>query len=111
MQKTESALEWNGSIREDIMWEYDYNEIILDSTDTVLLDKIKTNPEAYVNYKCETEKPNTAAVLQALTDRIAALEAAAAQQAQTTAALNTLGVDTTPDEITALNTLGIETEE
>lgn len=51
------------------------------------------------------------ATVQALTDRIAALETAAAQQAQTTAALNTLGVDTTPDEITALNTLGVETEE
>lgn len=51
------------------------------------------------------------ATVQALTDRIAALEAAAAQQAQTTAALNTLGVDTTPDQITALRTLGVETEE
>ena len=51
------------------------------------------------------------ATVQALTARIAALEEAAAQQAQTTAALNTLGVDTTPDQITALKTLGVETEE
>ena len=51
------------------------------------------------------------ATVQALTDRIAALEAAAAQQAQANAALNTLGVDTTPDQITALRMLGVETEE
>ena len=51
------------------------------------------------------------ATVQALTARIAALEAAAEQQAQTTAALNTLGVDTMPDQITALHMLGVETEE
>lgn len=51
------------------------------------------------------------ATVQALTARITALEEAAAQQAQTTAALNTLGVDTTPDQITALRMLGVETEE
>ena len=51
------------------------------------------------------------ATVQTLTARIAALEAAAEQQAQTTAALNTLGVDTTPDQITALRMLGVETEE
>lgn len=51
------------------------------------------------------------ATVQALTARIAALEAAAKQQAQVTAALNTLGVDTTPDQITALRMLGVETEE
>lgn len=51
------------------------------------------------------------ATVQALTDRIAALEAAAEQQAQVSAALNTLGVDTTPDQITALRMLGVETEE
>lgn len=51
------------------------------------------------------------ATVQALTARIAALEAAAEQQAQVNAALNTLGVDTTPDQITALRMLGVETEE
>lgn len=51
------------------------------------------------------------ATVRALTARIAALEAAAEQQAQVNAALNTLGVDTTPDQITALRTLGVETEE
>ena len=51
------------------------------------------------------------ATVQALTARIAALEAAAEQQAQATDALNTLGVDTTPDQITALRVLGVETEE
>lgn len=51
------------------------------------------------------------ATVQALTARIAALEAAAEQQAQANAALNTLGVDTTPDQITALRMLGVETEE
>ena len=51
------------------------------------------------------------ATVQALTARIAALEAAAEQQAQVTAALTTLGVDTTPDQITALRVLGVETEE
>lgn len=51
------------------------------------------------------------ATVQALTARIAALEAAAEQQAQANAALNTLGVDTTPDQITALRVLGVETEE
>lgn len=51
------------------------------------------------------------ATVQALTARIAALETAAEQHAQVNAALNTLGVDTTPDEITALKTLGVETEE
>ena len=51
------------------------------------------------------------ATVQALTARIAALEAAAEQQAQVSAALNTLGVDTTPDQITALRMLGVETEE
>lgn len=51
------------------------------------------------------------ATVQALTARIAALEAAAEQQAQVDAALTTLGVDTTPDQITALHMLGVETEE
>ena len=51
------------------------------------------------------------ATVQTLTARIAALEAAAEQQAQANAALNTLGVDTTPDQITALRVLGVETEE
>lgn len=51
------------------------------------------------------------ATVQALTARIAALEAAAEQRAQVNAALNTLGVDTTPDQITALRMLGVETEE
>lgn len=51
------------------------------------------------------------ATVQALPARIAALDAAAEQQAQATAALNTLGVDTTPDQITALRVLGVETEE
>lgn len=51
------------------------------------------------------------ATVQALTARIAALEAAAEQQAQVNAALSALGVDTTPDQITALRTLGVETEE
>ena len=51
------------------------------------------------------------ATVQALTARIAALEAAAEQQAQVNAALTTMGVDTTPDQITALRMLGVETEE
>lgn len=51
------------------------------------------------------------ATVQTLTARIAALEAAAEQQAQVNAALNTLGVDTTPDQTTALRMLGVETEE
>ena len=51
------------------------------------------------------------ATVQALTARITALEAAAEQQAQVNAALTTLGVDTTPDQITALRMLGVETEE
>ena len=51
------------------------------------------------------------ATVQALTARITALEAAAEQQAQVSAALTTLGVDTTPDQITALRMLGVETEE
>ena len=51
------------------------------------------------------------ATVQALTARIAALEEAAEQQAQVNAALTTLGVDTTPDQITALRMLGVETEE
>ena len=51
------------------------------------------------------------ATVQALTARIAALKAAAEQQAQVNAALTTLGVDTTPDQITALRMLGVETEE
>ena len=51
------------------------------------------------------------ATVQTLTARIAALEAAAEQQAQVNAALTTLGVDTTPDQITALHMLGVETEE
>lgn len=48
---------------------------------------------------------------KSVTARIAALEAAAEQQAQANAALTTLGVDTTPDQITALRMLGVETEE
>ena len=51
------------------------------------------------------------ATVQVLTARIAALEAASEQQAQVNAALTTLGVDTTPDQITALRMLGVETEE
>lgn len=51
------------------------------------------------------------ATVQTLTARITALEAAAEHQAQVNAALTTLGVDTTPDQITALRTLGVETEE
>ena len=45
------------------------------------------------------------ATVQALIARIAALEAAAEQQAQVNAALTTLGVDTTPDQSTALHML------
>ena len=93
------------------MWEYDYNEIVLESSESELLSKIEANPEAYVDYTPETEPTGTDALVQALTARIAALEAAAEQQAQVNAALTTLGVDTTPDQITALRMLGVETEE
>lgn len=111
VQTTESAPGEDGTEHTETVWEYDYNEIVLDDGDTELLSKIEANPEAYVDYTPETEPTGTDALVQALTARIAALEAAAEQQAQVTAALNTLGVDTTPDQITALRMLGVETEE
>ena len=101
----------DGTERMETVWEYDYNEIILEDSDAELLSKIEANPEAYVDYAPVTEPTGTDALVQALTARIAALEAAAEQQAQVNAALNTLGVDTTPDQITALRMLGVETEE
>lgn len=111
VQTTENVPGEDGTERMETVWEYDYNEIILDDSDAELLSKIEANPEAYVDYTPAPEKPSTDALVQALTARIAALEAAAEQQAQTTAALNTLGVDTTPDQITALHVLGVEVEE
>ena len=111
VQTTESVPGEDGTEHTETVWEYDYNEIVLDDGDTELLSKIEANPEAYVDYTPETEPTGTDALVQALTDRIAALEAAAEQQAQVTAALTTLGVDTTPDQITALRVLGVETEE
>lgn len=111
VQTTESVPGEDGTERMEAVWEYDYNEIVLEDSDAELLSKIEANPEAYVDYTPETEPAGTDALVQALTARIAALEAAAEQQAQVNAALNTLGVDTTPDQITALRTLGVETEE
>ena len=110
-QTTESVPGEDGTEHTETVWEYDYNEIVLESGESELLSKIEANPEAYVDYTPETEPTGTDALVQALAARITALEEAAAQQAQTTAALNTLGVDTTPDQITALRMLGVETEE
>ena len=111
VQTIENVPGEDGTEHTETVWEYDYNEIMLESSESELLSKIEANPGAYVDYTPETKPAGTDALVQALTARIAALEAAAEQQAQVNAALNTLGVDTTPDEITALNTLGIETEE
>lgn len=110
-QTIESVPGEDGAERMETVWEYDYNEIILEDSDAELLSKIEANPEAYVDYTPETEPTGTDALVQALSARITALEAAAEQQAQVNAALNTLGVDTTPDQITALHMLGVETEE
>lgn len=110
VQTTESVPGEDGTEHTETVWEYDYNEIVLDDGDTELLSKIEANPEAYVDYTPEIEPTGTDALVQALTARIAALEAAAEQQAQATDALNTLGVDTTPDQITALRMLGVETD-
>lgn len=110
-QTTESVPGEDGTERAETVWEYDYNEIVLESSESELLAKIAANPEAYVDYTPETEPAGTDALMQALTARIAALEAAAEQQAQVNAALNALGVDTTPDQITVLHMLGVETEE
>lgn len=111
VQTVESVPGEDGAEHTETVWEYDYNEIVLENSDAELLSKIEANPEAYVDYTPETEPTGTDALVQALTARIAALEAAAEQQAQVNAALNTLGVDTTPDQITDLRTLGVETEE
>lgn len=111
VQTTESVLGEDGTEHTETVWEYDYNEIVLKSSESELLAKIEANPEAYVDYTPETEPVGTDAFVQALTARIAALEAAAEQQAQVSAALTTMGVDTTPDQITALRVLGVETEE
>lgn len=110
VQTTESVPGEDGTEHTETVWEYDYNEIVLDDDDTELLSKIEANPEAYVDYTPKIEPTGTDALVQALTARIAALEAAAEQQAQATDALNTLGVDTTPDQITALRMLGVETD-
>lgn len=111
VQTTESVPGEDGTEHTETVWEYDYNEIVLDDGDTELLSKIEANPETYVDYTPEIEPTGTDALVQALTARIAALEAAAEQQAQVNAALTTMGVDTTPDQITALRMLGVETEE
>lgn len=110
-QTVESVPGEDGAEHTETVWEYDYNEIMLDDGDTELLSKIEANPTAYVDYAPETEPTGTDALVQTLTARIAALEAAAEQQAQVNAALTTLGVDTTPDQFTALRVLGVETEE
>lgn len=110
VQTTESVPGEDGTEHTETVWEYDYNEIVLESSESELLSKIEANPEAYVDYTPEIEPTGTDALVQALTARIAALEAAAEQQAQATDALNTLGVDTTPDQITALRMLGVETD-
>lgn len=111
VQTVESVPGEDGAEHTETVWEYDYNEIVLESSESELLSKIEANPEAYVDYTPEIEPAGTDALVRALTDRIAALEAAAEQQAQVSAALNTLGVDTTPDQTTALRMLGVETEE
>ena len=111
VQTTESVPGEDGAEHTETVWEYDYNEIVLESSESELLSKIEANPKAYVDYTPETEPTGTDALVQALTARIAALEAAAEQQAQVNAALTALGVDTTPDQITALRMLGVETEE
>ena len=111
VQTVESVPGEDGAEHMETVWEYDYNEIVLDDDDTELLSKIEANPTAYVDYAPETKPTGTDALVQALTARIAALEAAAEQQAQVSAALNTLGVDTTPEQTTALRMLGVETEE
>lgn len=111
VQTTESVPGEDGTERTETVWEYDYNEIVLESSESDLLAKIEANPKAYVDYTPETKPAGTDALVQALTARIAALEAAAEQQAQVNATLTTLGVDTTPDQITALRMLGVETEE
>ena len=110
-QTIESVPGEDGTEHTETVWEYDYNEIVLDDDDTELLSKIEANPTAYVDYAPEIEPTGTDALVQTLIARIAALEAAAEQQAQANAALATLGVDTTPDQITALRVLGVETEE
>lgn len=111
VQTVESVPGEDGAEHTETVWEYDYNEIVMESSESELLSKIESNPEAYVDYTPETEPTGTDALMQALTARIAALEAAAEQQARVNAALTTLGVDTTPDQITALRMLGVETEE
>lgn len=110
VQTTESVPGEDGTEHTETVWEYDYNEIVLENSDAELLSKIEANPEAYVDYTPETEPTGTDALVQTLTARIAALEAAAEQQAQVSAALTTLGVDTTPDQITAMRMLGVETD-
>ena len=111
MQTIENVPGEDGTEHAETVWEYDYNEIMLESSESELLSKIEANPGAYVDYTPETKPAGTDALVQALTARIAALEAAAEQQAQVSAALTTMGVDTTPDQITALRVLGVETEE
>ena len=110
VQTTESVPGEDGTEHTETVWEYDYNEIVLENSDAELLSKIEANPEAYVDYTPETEPTGTDALVQTITARIAALEAAAEQQAQVSAALTTLGVDTTPDQITAMRMLGVETD-
>ena len=110
VQTVESVTGEDGAEHTETVWEYDYNEIVLESSESELLAKIEANPEAYVDYTPEIEPTGTDALVQALTARIAALEAAAEQQAQVSAALTTMGVDTTPDQITALRVLGVETD-
>ena len=111
VQTVESVPGEDGAEHTETVWEYDYNEIVLDDGDTELLSKIEANPTAYVDYAPEIEPTGTDVLMQALTARIAALEAAAEQQAQVNAALITLGVDTTPDQIIAMRVLGVATEE
>lgn len=111
VQTVESVPGEDGAEHTETVWEYDYNEIVLASSESELLSKIEANPEAYVDYTPETKPAGTDALVQALTARITVLEAAAEQQAQVNAALTTMGVDTTPDQITALRVLGVETEE
>ena len=73
VQTTESVPGEDGAEHMETVWEYDYNEIVLESSESELLAKIEANPEAYVDYTPETEPTGTDALVQALTARIAAL--------------------------------------
>lgn len=67
VQITEEIPGKDGAGRSETVWEYDYNEIVLDESDAETLAAIEANPAAFVDYVPKLDP--------VIDDRVAALEA------------------------------------